>query len=112
MSYRVKARYYAEKDNFGESYIITSDNRDVDSFIEVGDLVAIDTLPVCATKSTDEQYPDDWARVDLMVSPDGEMHAIGGEREHPNCDSAYVGLERIQNAHDAKFAEIRGDSCR
>lgn len=39
--YTVKARYYADPDQFGESYIITSDNGDVDTNIEVGKKIAI-----------------------------------------------------------------------
>jgi hypothetical protein len=43
-----------------------------------------------------EEYPEDWARVVLMVSPDGEMNAIGGDREPGEGDAPYVGLERIK----------------
>ena len=46
--YIVKARYYAESDNFGESYIITSDNSERDTKLEIGqhlDLLPIDPLP-------------------------------------------------------------------
>ena len=30
--------------------------------------------------TTTESYPKNWARVTLMVSPTGEMHAIAGDR--------------------------------
>lgn len=46
-----------------------------------------------------EGYPSDWARVELMVSPSGrEFHAVGGEREKGEGDTAYIGRERILNA--------------
>mgnify|MGYP000621924107 CR=1 FL=1 len=41
MAYTVKARYYAESDNFGESYVLTSDNSEKDTNIEVGKKVEI-----------------------------------------------------------------------
>ena len=41
MSYKVKARYYAEDDNNGESYVITSDNSREDLKLEVGQCVDI-----------------------------------------------------------------------
>lgn len=56
-----------------------------------------------------EGYPPDWAHVSLMVSPTGEIHAIGGEQTgaDPLADNPYTGLERIkrfwtQNAATAK----------
>ena len=43
-----------------------------------------------------EGYPADWARVVLMVSPDGnQFHAIGGDREPGEGDTAYIGRERL-----------------
>jgi len=47
-----------------------------------------------------EGYPLDWARIELMVSPTGEMHAIGGDRAagDPAADLPFVGLERIRTA--------------
>jgi len=41
----VKARYYADSDQFGESYVLTSDNGDKDLRIEVGRNVRI--VPLC-----------------------------------------------------------------
>lgn len=48
--------------------------------------------------TTTESYPKDWARVTLMVSPTGEMHAIAGDRApgDPLADLPYIGLERIK----------------
>lgn len=46
--YIIKARYYADKDCFGESYVITSDNSEMDTKLEIGqhvDLLPIDPLP-------------------------------------------------------------------
>jgi hypothetical protein len=49
--------------------------------------------------SQHEGCPRGWARVVLMVSPDGkELHAIGGDREHGDGDMPYIGLERIKKA--------------
>lgn len=39
--YTVKSRYYANKDMFGESFILTSDNGAVDLKLEIGDKVNI-----------------------------------------------------------------------
>lgn len=41
MSYTIKARYYAYSDQFGESYVITSDNSENDTKLEVGQRVLI-----------------------------------------------------------------------
>ena len=45
-----------------------------------------------------ENYPEGWAKVTLMVSPEGEMHAIGGDQGpgDPRADLPYTGLERIK----------------
>ena len=44
MPYRIKARYYADKDNFGESYVITSTNEAPDSKLEIG--AKVELLPM------------------------------------------------------------------
>lgn len=46
-----------------------------------------------------EGYPPDWARVVLMVAPDGEMHAIGGDQPPGEGDKPFIGLDRIKAAH-------------
>jgi hypothetical protein len=45
-----------------------------------------------------ETYPPHWAKVTLMVSPTGEMHAIAGDRADgdPSTDLPYIGLQRIE----------------
>jgi hypothetical protein len=45
-----------------------------------------------------ENYIPGWVRLELMVSPEGEMHAIGGERGPGEGDTPYIGLERIKSA--------------
>lgn len=45
MAYTIKARYYAREDQFGESYIITSDNALLDTNFEVGKKVLITEIP-------------------------------------------------------------------
>ena len=54
-----------------------------------------------------EDYPKDWARVELMVSPSGEMHAIAGDQEPGEGDRAYIGLERIK-ANRMSLVELKG----
>lgn len=44
MGYKIMARYYAEKDNFGESYVITSTNSTSDAKLEPGTEVHL--LPI------------------------------------------------------------------
>lgn len=41
MSFRVKARYYADPDCFGESYVLTSENNEVDLRLPIGSEVKI-----------------------------------------------------------------------
>jgi hypothetical protein len=41
MAYTVKARYYADPDQLGESYVITSDNADKDTKLEIGEKVRL-----------------------------------------------------------------------
>jgi len=51
--YKVKARYYADEDCFGESYVLTSDNGDVDTRLEIGDqvhIVPLSSMP-CITSA-------------------------------------------------------------
>ena len=43
--FTVKARYYADSDQFGESYVLTSDNGEKDLRVEVGRKVRI--VPLC-----------------------------------------------------------------
>jgi len=43
-----------------------------------------------------EQYPEGWVRLDLMVSPEGEAHAIGGEQQEGEGDMPFLGLLRVQ----------------
>jgi hypothetical protein len=41
MAYIVKARYYADPDQLGESYVITSDNGDKDTKFEIGERIQL-----------------------------------------------------------------------
>ena len=43
MAYRVKSRYYADSDQFGESFVLTSDNAELDRKFEIGEKVVIFT---------------------------------------------------------------------
>jgi hypothetical protein len=47
-------------------------------------------------RSPNEGFPPDWVRVDLMVSPSGEVEAIGGDRLLQTPNQLYVGLERLR----------------
>lgn len=53
MAYKVKARYYADPDCFGESFVVTSDNGDKDLRLDIGQKVKIVTLCMCGQ----EGYP-------------------------------------------------------
>ena len=76
-------------------------------------------MTVCGpNKMSNKSYPKDWARVTLMVSPTGEMHAVDGDRDpgDPQCDLAYTGFERIKarckerekiNTHTRLFDLVR-----
>ncbi len=44
MAYTVKARYYADSDQFGESFVLTSDNGEKDLKLEIGTKVKIVAL--------------------------------------------------------------------
>lgn len=52
-----------------------------------------------------ESYPPSWKRVELMVSPGGEFHAIGGDREPGDGDMPCPGMERLK----ARFEKIEGE---
>ena len=41
MAYRIAAHFYASNDQFGEGYVIISDNSEMDTRIEVGKKVTI-----------------------------------------------------------------------
>lgn len=43
--YEIKSSYYASPDQFGESFILTSDNGEVDMRLEIGQKVRI--VPIC-----------------------------------------------------------------
>ncbi len=53
-----------------------------------------------------EGYPDDWARVELIVSPNGLAHAISGDRTPGEGDQPYIGLERIKQLIDRWREEV------
>lgn len=53
MAYKIKARYYADSDQLGESYVITSDNSDKDTRFEIGEVVKI-------TRAQPEDSADQW----------------------------------------------------
>lgn len=46
MAYIIKAHYYADPDQFGESFVLTSDNGDKDLPLEIGRKVKI--VPICS----------------------------------------------------------------
>lgn len=66
-----------------------------------------------------ERYPKDWKRVELMVSPTGEFHAVGGDREPGDGDMPYPGMERLkarlgdpQGEHNTVVCEDTGRMAR
>lgn len=50
--YKIKARYYADPDQFGESFVITSDNGEIDMRLEIGQTVKI--VPICTASGCKE----------------------------------------------------------
>ena len=60
MAYIIKARFYNSPDQFGESYVITSDNAEKDTMFEIGQKVQIKTIGVEQVAS-----PDSEGRADL-----------------------------------------------
>jgi len=53
MAYIVKAHYYANNDQFGESFVVTSDHKEKDLRIEVGKKVKI--IPLCNSEEKTEK---------------------------------------------------------
>jgi len=48
-----------------------------------------------------EGYPSSWKKVTLMVSPTGELHAIGGDRAPGDGDTEFYGLTLLQRKFTA-----------
>jgi hypothetical protein len=63
--------------------------------VEEGEFVNLSLTQLNRSGRIAERYPKDWVRLDLIVAPDGQYHAIGGDREMGTGDTPYVGLERI-----------------
>ena len=51
MSYKVMSRYYAKYDNFGESFVLTSNNFGKDKKFEIGEAVYISKNPMLSQDS-------------------------------------------------------------
>ena len=51
-----------------------------------------------------EGYPKSWVKLIAMVSPAGEVNAIGGDREPGDGDMPYPGLDLLNNRIDAIHA--------
>jgi len=49
--YKVKARYYSEPDQFGESFVLTSDNFENELNLEIGQKVKIIPLCICGEEA-------------------------------------------------------------
>lgn len=59
--YRIKARYYAERDCLGESFVLTSDNREKDLKLEIGQkvkIVPVEKVKRCICGATGEERTD------------------------------------------------------
>ena len=63
---------------------------------DVGAIALYQTPPRRTEQEPVERYPSSWAKVTLMVSSKGEMHAIGGDQELGEGDMPYIGLDRIK----------------
>ena len=55
MTYIIKSRFYANDDCFGESYVITSDNKDKDTRLEMGSKVKIIPIKNEKNNSLDQE---------------------------------------------------------
>ena len=51
--YKVKACYYANPDQLGESFVLTSDNSEVDMRLEIGQKVKI--VPICLAPGCEKE---------------------------------------------------------
>lgn len=60
-------------------------------------------------KTQAEGYPPDWVKLTVMVSPRGEIHAIDGDREDGDGDTAYIGLERLERRIERRWPWWRRD---
>jgi len=56
MAYTIKARFYNSPDQFGESYVITSDNTEEDTNLEVGSKISIYGIGVEPSTGADHNY--------------------------------------------------------
>lgn len=52
-----------------------------------------------------ESYPDGWVTLELSVGPDGEYHALGGDREAGEGDAPFIGMERLKKAQEQRPSE-------
>lgn len=55
MAYKVLARFYSEKDQFGEGFVIVSDNDDLDMNLEIGEKVVLERV---YKKKLERKYVD------------------------------------------------------
>lgn len=77
---------------------------------ERADLVQAASTVMQARKTTDnEGYPPDWVKLDLMVSPDGTFHAVGGAGEEAEGDAISPGLERLHNRLGRELDAVKKD---
>lgn len=55
-----------------------------------------------------EGHPAHYAKVTLLVSENGDMHAIDGEQApgNPEEDRPFIGLERIKRAHERHISAL------
>ncbi len=60
----------------------------------------------------DEQYTTGWASVELLVSENGEIHVVSGDRYSGDGDQPYIGLERIDAKLKARELMVLVEQCR
>jgi hypothetical protein len=44
MAYKIVSRFYADSDQCGEAYVIISDNGDLDTKLEIGEMVVLEKV--------------------------------------------------------------------
>ena len=63
---------------------------------KTGEASELDGQVRYVTSDDSEVYPSDWKKVDLMVSPEGTFHPVGGDRDGPpETDAPWPGYDRL-----------------
>jgi hypothetical protein len=94
MSYKIMSRYYAESDNFGESYVITSTNSTPDTDLDIGSevhLLPIEKLLTAMENMERESSGDDKPTIDEVMqgSPPDDIIDLSAPDEEPTSQPQF-----------------------